>query len=93
MSVGFVRSLGRQKIMTHDELLATIDVNALVHPKPLVEVVKLHAPVTEDFTNSPWNDEPDHVDFVDFCKSCVDTEYPCKTIQVIEATIKELDLR
>jgi len=79
--------------MTHDELLARIDINALVHPKPLVEVVKLHAPVTEDFTDSPFNHEPDHQDFVDFCTSCEDTVYPCETIKVIEATIKELDLR
>ena len=74
--------------MTHDELLATIDVNALVNPKPLLEVVKLHAPVTADFRNSPWSDEPDHKDFVDFCKSCVDTEYPCPTIKVIELNLQ-----
>jgi hypothetical protein len=74
--------------MTHDELLTIIDVNSMVNPKPLLEVVKLHAPVTADFTNSPWNDEPDHQDFVDFCKSCVDTEYPCPTIKVIELNLQ-----
>jgi hypothetical protein len=79
--------------MTHEELLARIDVNALVHPKPLVDVVKLHSSITMDFTDSPFNQDPDHVNFVDFCTSCVDSEWPCKTIKVIQATIEELDLR
>jgi hypothetical protein len=75
-------------MMTHDELLAIIDVNSMVNPKPLLEVVKLHAPITEDFTDSPFNHEPDHQDFVDFCTSCEDTLYPCATIKVIELNLQ-----
>ncbi len=74
--------------MTHEELLAKIDVNSMVNPKPLLEVVKLHAPSTEDFTDSPFNHEPDHQDFVDFCTSCEDTVYPCETIKVIELNLQ-----
>lgn len=68
--------------MTHDELLATVDVNALVHPKPLVEVIKLHAP-------SEWGN----------CLTCSGKTnetliaYPCLTIEVIEETINQLNLR
>jgi hypothetical protein len=74
--------------MTHDELLAIIDVNSYVNPKPLLEVAKLHKPITVDFTDSPFNQELDHKDFVDFCTSCVDTEYPCSTIKVIELNLQ-----
>lgn len=34
--------------MTHAELLKFVDINSFVHPKPLVEVVKLHTPNHND---------------------------------------------
>lgn len=60
--------------MTHDELLAIVDVNALVNPKPLLAVIKLHKPfiVKNEL-------------LCEMC--CADvylTNYPCPTIQAIE---------
>lgn len=67
--------------MTHDELLAKINVNSMVNPKPLLEVVKLH--------------RPDEVDFPDEWESCVECSgngyvamYPCETIKVIELNLQ-----
>jgi len=83
--------------MTHDELLQRV-FNVSVSPKrevvpdelgeALIAVLTLHAPITEDFTDSPFNHEPDHQDFVDFCTSCEDTVYPCETIKIIELNLQ-----
>lgn len=59
--------------MTHDELLAIIDVDALVNPKPLLEVVKLHKPFM--------------VQEMMCCEGCSNSEFfpyqSCPTIKVI----------
>ena len=67
--------------MTHDELLSIIDINALVHPKPLVTVVKLHAPCYNEYFAYKGEDG---------CSECGDRSYPCPTIQAIELVIQEL---
>jgi hypothetical protein len=64
--------------MTHDELLAIIDVNSMVNPKPLLEVVKLHKP---------------HDKYENLCGGCWEEEsgfsdYPCPTIQVIQLNLR-----
>ena len=61
------------KPMTHEELLVIIDVNSMVNPKPLVEVVKLHSP-------SEWGN-------CVTCSGTTNETviaYPCVTIQTIE---------
>lgn len=67
--------------MRHDELLAKIDVNSYVNPKPLLEVVKLHKP-----------DEPDFPDEWESCVECSGNGYvamyPCQTIRVIEKELR-----
>lgn len=82
--------------MTHDDLLMlvtggtnyTMAEEHLLYRKTLSAVVELHKPITVDFTDSPFNQEPDYKDFVDFCISCVDTEYPCSTIKAIELNLQ-----
>jgi hypothetical protein len=62
--------------MTHDELIAIIDVNSMVNPKPLLEVIKLHSPIG---TVCGWCTcyEDNHI-----------VDYPCKTIKIIEFNLR-----
>jgi hypothetical protein len=68
--------------MTHDELLAIVNVNALVNPKPLRAVVKLHKPIKDEWFN---------VGEI-ICEECTHEEYtqlyPCPTIQAIEEELQ-----
>lgn len=63
--------------MTHDELLAIIDVNSYVNPKPLLAVVKLHKP----------NDGE-----MKYCEGCSNAEFlmykDCPTIKAIELNLQ-----
>jgi len=59
--------------LTHEALLEFVDVNSVVNPKPLVEVIKLHAP-------SEWGN-------CVTCSGTTNETviaYPCVTIQAIE---------
>jgi hypothetical protein len=75
--------------MTHDELLAIIDVNSYVNPKPLLEVVKLHKPYE---TTPPWGSTQKYI----ACSICAAytndgeyfLEYPCPTIEIIELNLQ-----
>ena len=65
--------------MTHDELLAIIDVNSMVNPKPLLEVVKLHKPQENEYFAYKGEDG---------CAECGDRSYPCPTILAIELNLQ-----
>ena len=76
--------------MTHDELLAIVDINALVSPKPLIAVVKLHKPksVTNIWTNEVFTYCSICCTFGDLEETSREIPYPCPTIQAIEKAVK-----
>ena len=67
--------------MTYDELLEIVDCASLVHPKPLLEVIKLHKPQEITLPNGEWGTN---------CVVCDKWEYPCSTIDTIMEVINGL---
>ena len=82
--------------MTHDELLAEIDVELRGSSsdcwhegaRALRTVVELHKPKEISLTMKVWGTisqyRPEDVGNIVICIACTNTEYPCPTIQVIE---------
>ena len=75
--------------MTNDDLIAKTRLGdgfqvaySIAHA--LRAVIELHEPITE---YDLYNEETGETFNADFCASCDDTEYPCATIQTIEAAL------
>ena len=61
--------------MTHDELLKAVNVNSLISPKALKQIVELHSPIG-NLCNWCTCREDDHI-----------VHYPCKTILIVQDAI------